>query len=107
MLLWLLIEILKMVFIANLSVYSIIILIWTVYVFFIKCLCSHLYRFSIFGSIGALYRLSIVSFYRHHYTKYIWIAYNVVYKGSLYFGIPGVLSASCLCKLEHHTTVRV
>lgn len=37
--------------------------------------------------IGSLYRLSIVSFYRHHYIKNIWIVYNVVYKKSLYFGI--------------------
>jgi hypothetical protein len=28
----------------------------------------------------------------YHYRKYIWIAYKVAYKGSLYFGIPGVLA---------------
>jgi len=65
--------------------------IWTVFVFSIKCPYSYPYRISIFGSIGSLYRLSIVSFYRHRYTKYIWIAYNVAYKESLYFGIPGVI----------------
>ena len=40
--------------------------------------------------IASPYRLTIVSFYRHLYTKYIWITYNITYKGSLYFGIPGV-----------------
>ena len=40
--------------------------------------------------ITSPYRLTIVSFYRHLYTKNIWITYNITYKGSLYFGIPGV-----------------
>jgi hypothetical protein len=31
-----------------------------------------------------------VSLYRHLYTKYIRITYNITYKGSLDFGIPGV-----------------
>ena len=90
MLLWTLIEILKITFVANSWIYSIMIPIWTVYIFLIKHLCDYPHTFTISGSIGSLYRLSIVSLYRRHYTKYIWIAYNVVYKGSLYFGIPGV-----------------
>ena len=40
--------------------------------------------------ITTFYRLTIVSLYRHLYTKYIWITYNITYKGSLDFGIPGV-----------------
>jgi hypothetical protein len=41
--------------------------------------------------ITSPYRLTVVCFYRHLYTKYIWITYNITYKGSLYFDIPGVL----------------
>jgi len=41
-------------------------------------------------SITSPYRLTVVSFYRHLYTKYIWITYNITYKGSLYFDIPSV-----------------
>jgi hypothetical protein len=41
--------------------------------------------------INTFYRLTIVSLYRYLYTKYIWITYNITYKGSLDFGIPGVL----------------
>ena len=47
--------------------------------------------------ITSPYRLTIVSFYRHLYTKNIWITYNITYKGSLYFGIPGV----CKCPGRH------
>jgi hypothetical protein len=35
-----------------------------------------------------------VSLYRHLYTKYIRITYNITYKGSLDFGIPGVSGKS-------------
>ena len=35
----------------------------------------------------------IVTLYRHLYTKYIWISYNITYKRSLDFGIPGVLQS--------------
>ena len=31
-----------------------------------------------------------MTLYRHLYIKYIGITYNITYKGSLYFGIPGV-----------------
>ena len=47
--------------------------------------------------ITSPYRLTVVCFYRHLYTKYIWITYNIIYKGSLYFDIPGV-SCSHLLK---------
>ena len=40
--------------------------------------------------ITTFYRLTIVSLYKHLYTKYIQITYNITYKGSLDFGIPGV-----------------
>lgn len=39
--------------------------------------------------IGSLYRLTIVTLYRHLYVKYIGITYNITYKGFLYFDIPG------------------
>jgi hypothetical protein len=68
----------------------IIVPIWTVYIFSIKSRHSYLDTFLILPPITALYRLAIVSLYRHLYTKYIWITYNITYKGSLYFGIPGV-----------------
>jgi hypothetical protein len=74
-------------------IYSIIIRIWITYTFFIKSLCGYPRAFPIFGSINSLYRLSIVSLYRYHYTKYIWTAYKVAYKGPLYFGIPSVIYA--------------
>ena len=44
--------------------------------------------------ITAFYRLTIVSLYRHLYIKYIRITYNITYKGSLDFGIPGVSGKS-------------
>ena len=85
------IEILKIAFIANLYIYSIIIPIWTVYRFSIKSRHSYPNTFPISSPIVPLYRLSIVSLYRCHYTFPIWIAYKIVYKESLYFDIPGVL----------------
>jgi hypothetical protein len=64
--------------IKNLYVLSIIVPIWTIY------------TISIFPPIASLYRLSIVSLDRYLYTKSIQITYNITYKGSLYFGNPGV-----------------
>jgi hypothetical protein len=46
------------------------------------------------GTVVSLYRLTIVSLYKCLYIKHIWIAYNIAYEGSLYFGIPGV-TGSC------------
>jgi len=40
--------------------------------------------------ITSPYRLTVVWFYRHLYTKYFWITYNITYKRSLYFDIPGM-----------------
>ncbi len=88
--------------------------IWTIYIFSIKCHHSYPNRFSISQPIGSLYRLTTVSLYRglyifsitqpicslyrlttvslyrYLYRKYIGISYKIVYKGSLYFGIPSV-----------------
>jgi hypothetical protein len=47
--------------------------------------------FSIMLPIISPYRLTSVSLYRHLYTKYIWITYNITYKGSLYFGIQSTV----------------
>ena len=69
---------------------SIIFPIWTIYTFSIKSHYSYLNIFSIMPPITTFYRLTIVSLYRHLYIKYIWITYNITYKGSLDFGIPGV-----------------
>ena len=63
---------------------SIIFPIWTIYTFSIKSHYSYLNTFSTFPPITTFYRLTIVSFYRHLYTKYI----QITYKGSLDFGIP-------------------
>ena len=46
--------------------------------------------FSILPPIISLYTLAIATLYRHLYIKYIEIAYNISYKGSLYFAIPDV-----------------
>jgi len=35
-----------------------------------------------------------VSLYGHLFTKHIQITYNITYKGSLDFGIPGVISTT-------------
>jgi hypothetical protein len=72
----------------------IIVPIVTIYTLSIKSPYSYLNIFSIMLPIASPYRLTIVSFYRHLYTKYIWITYNITYKGSLYFGIPGVYIVS-------------
>jgi len=68
----------------------IIVPIQTIYTFSTKSYYSYLNIFSILLPITTFYRLIIVGFYRHLYTKYIQITYNVTYKGSLDFGIPGV-----------------
>jgi hypothetical protein len=73
---------------------SIIFPIWTIYTFSIKSHNSYLNIFSILPPITIFYRLTIVSLYRHLYTKYIQITYNITYKGSLDFGIPSVLIQS-------------
>jgi hypothetical protein len=57
--------------------------IWIIYTFSIKSHNSYLNIFSILPPITTFYRLTIVSLYRHLYTKYIWITYNITYKGSL------------------------
>ena len=69
---------------------SIIFPIWTIYTFSIKSHFSYLNIFSIMPPITTFYRLTIVNLDRHLYTKYIRITYNITYKGSLDFGIPGV-----------------
>jgi len=56
--------------------------------------------------ITTFYRLTIVSLYRHLYTKCIQIAYNISYKGSLDFGIPGVLPTKPLTPSQLSTYVQ-
>jgi len=73
----------------------------TIYTLSIKSPYSYLNIFSIMLPITSSYRLTVVRFYRHLYTKYIWITYNIIYKGSLYFGIPGVL----LCLWHNSTSI--
>jgi len=65
--------------------------IWTIYTFSIKSCYSYLNIFSILPPMISLYRLTIVTLYRHLYIKYIEITYNISYNGSLYFAIPGVI----------------
>ena len=72
------------------------ILIWTVYTFSIKSCHSYPNTFPISNPNGPLYRLSIVSLYRCHYTFPIRIAYKIIYKEPLYFDIPDVC-AHFLC----------
>ena len=55
--------------------------------FSIKSHYSYLNIFSILLPITTFYRLTIVNLYRHLYTKYIRITYNITYKGSLDFGV--------------------
>ena len=75
---------------SHFYILSIIVPIWAIYTFSIKSHYSYLNIFSILLPITAFYRLTIVSLYRHLYTKYIWVTDNIIYKGSLDFGIPGV-----------------
>jgi hypothetical protein len=75
---------------SHFYILSIIFPIWTIYTFSIKSHYSYLNIFSILPPIATFYRLTIVSLYGHLYTKYIGITYNITYKGSLDFGIPGV-----------------
>ena len=56
---------------------------------------SAVYTFPISTPIVPLYRLSIVSLYRRHYTFPIWIAYKIIYKEPLYFDIPDVYATLC------------
>jgi hypothetical protein len=77
-------------FYRHLHILFIIVVIVTIYTLSIKSPYSDLNIFSIMLPIASPYRLNIVSFYKHLYTKYIWITYNITYKGSLYFVIPGV-----------------
>src|SRR6266436_4753876 len=81
-------------FYSGFYILSIIFLIWTIYTFSVKSCYRYLNIFSILLPIISLYRLTIVTLYRHLYIKYIGIPYNITYKGSLYFGIPGVSSPS-------------
>ena len=81
-------------FYRHLHILFIIVPIVTIYTLSIKSPYSYLNIFSIMLPIASPYRLTIVSFYRHLYTKYIWITYNITYKGSLYFGIPSVSDVS-------------
>jgi hypothetical protein len=60
------------------------------YILSIKSHYSYLNIFSILLPITTFYRLTIVSLYRHIYTKYIQITYNITYKGSLDFAIPSM-----------------
>src|SRR6266436_7266445 len=68
--------------------------IWSIYTFSTKSCYSYLHIFSILPPIISLYTLAIVTLYRHLYIKYIEIAYNISYKGSLYFAIPDVYGSS-------------
>ena len=52
---------------------------------------SYLNIFSTLPPIISLYRLTIMTTYRHLYIKYLEITYNTTYKGSLYITISGVL----------------
>ena len=61
-----------------------------VYTFPIGSRHSYPSTFPISSPIVPLYRLSIVSLYRRHYTFPIWIAYKIIYKEPLYFDIPDV-----------------
>jgi hypothetical protein len=63
-----------------------------------------IHTFSLLPHIASLYRLAIVSLYSYLYTKYIQIIYNILYKGSLCFGIPGVLEGA-LVKMKEILTV--
>jgi hypothetical protein len=73
-----------------LNILFIMIPIWIIYIISIKSCYSYLNKFPISPPVASLHRLTILSLYRCLYTKYIWIAYNIAYKGSLYFCIPGV-----------------
>ena len=64
-----------------------------VYTFPIKHRDSHPSIFPISSPIVPLYRLSIVSLYRYHYTFPIRIVYQIIYKRPLYFDIPDVICA--------------
>jgi len=75
---------------SHFYILSIIVPIWTICTLSIKSHYNYLNIFSILLPITTFYRLAIVSLYRHLYTKYIWITYNITYKGSLDFGIPSV-----------------
>jgi len=77
-------------FYSGFYILSIIFPIWTIYTFSIKSCYSYLNIFSILLPIISLYRLTIATHYKHLYIKYIGITYNITYKGSLYFAIPGV-----------------
>jgi len=77
----------------------IIVPIVTIYTLSIKSPYSYLDIFSISLPITSPYRLTVVCFYRHLYTRFIWITYNITYEGSLYFGIPGVWGKCCLYKI--------
>ena len=77
-------------FYSHFYILSIIFPILTIYTFSIKSHYSYLNIFSILPPITTFYRLTIVILHRHLYTKYIGITYNITYKGSLDFGIPGV-----------------
>ena len=78
-------------FYSGFYILSIIFPIWTMYTFSIKSCYSYLNIFSILPPIIAHCRLTIATHYGHLYIKYIEITYNITYKGSLYFAIPGVL----------------
>src|SRR5882762_11665831 len=77
-------------FYSSFYILSIIFPIWTIYTCSVKSCYSYLNIFSILPPIIALCRLTIVTHYGHLYIKYIEITYNITYKGSLYFAIPGV-----------------
>src|SRR5882762_6665276 len=81
-------------FYSSFYILSIIFPIWTIYTFSIKSCYSYLNILSILPPIITLYRLTIATHYRHLYIKYIEITYNISYKGSLYFAIPGVTATS-------------
>ena len=62
-----------------------------VYTFSIKSRYGYPSKFPILSPIVPLYRLSIVSLYRGHYTFPIRFAYKIICKGPLYFDIPDVI----------------
>jgi hypothetical protein len=77
---------------------SIMVPILTNYMLSIRSLYRYLNAYSIFCPIGCLYRLTIISLYRYIYL----FVYKIVYKWSLYFGIPGVYA-----KKAPHTEMEI
>ena len=78
-------------FYSSFYIFSMIFPTRTIYTFSIKSCYSYLNIFTILPPIISLYRLTIATDYGHLDIKHIDITYNITYKGSLYFAIPGVI----------------